>query len=119
MPNHLEDITFEMSSLEIVSNFITLLDDEQKYQEAAKLLDDFDFKFLLPQAKFHDKSDWVRRFPKFHKDPPIFENLMPGENDKQVVRKGEKKIALFTIHLIETYELNDQGKIVKISAAMA
>jgi hypothetical protein len=44
---------------------------------------------------------------------------MPGENDKQVFRKGKNKIALFTIHLIETFELKDIGKIVKISAAMA
>jgi hypothetical protein len=59
MPNHLEDMTFEISSLAIVSNFITLLDEEQKYQDAANLLDDFDFKFVSPQAKFHDKSDWL------------------------------------------------------------
>jgi hypothetical protein len=106
------------SSVEIVSHFNTLVDGEQNYLDAADLLDDEDFEFLSPKANFRGKNDWLQRFPKFHKDAPIFEDPMPGKHVKQVTRKGKKKISFLTIHLMETYELNDQGKIVNISAAM-
>jgi hypothetical protein len=106
------------SSLEIVSNFLTLLDGQKKYEEAGAFLVD-DFQFLTPKDKFHSKSDWLQNFPKSHKDAPTFEDPMPGGNNKQVLQKGKKKVALMTFHMMETYELNDDGKIVKITAAKA
>jgi hypothetical protein len=106
------------SSLEIVSNFIILLDEQKQYQAAANFLVD-DFQFITPRDSFCGKSDWMQGFPERHKDAPIFDDPIPGANGKQVLRKGKKKIALMTFHLVETYELNDEGKIVKISAARA
>jgi hypothetical protein len=106
-------------SLEIVTNFLTLLDEEHKYEEAANFLDDDAFKFVSPKASFNTKADWLQRFPNFHKDPPTFDSPEPGAHDKQVTRKGKRKISLFTVNLLETYELNDEGKIVRISASKA
>jgi hypothetical protein len=106
-----------MPSLEIVSDFLTLLE-QNKYEEAANFVVD-DFEFVSPKSSFHSKSEWVQGFPKIHKDGPIFEDPIPGANDKQVLRKGKKKVALMTFNMMETFELNDEGKIVKISAAKA
>jgi hypothetical protein len=106
------------SSLEIVSNFLTLLDEQKNYEEAAEFLVD-DFQFLTPKDKFNSKNDWLQNFPKSHKDAPTFEDPIPGGNDKQVLRKGKKKVALMTFNMLETYELNDEGKIIKMTAARA
>jgi hypothetical protein len=108
----------DVSSLEIVSKFTDLLDKNKSYEEAADFLDDGHFKFLSPKANFSDKRDWIKRFPNFHKNAPVFEDPLPGAHDKQVIRYGKKKLPLFTIDVTETYELNDESKIVKISAAL-
>jgi hypothetical protein len=106
------------SPLEIVREFTNLLDNEKKYDEAASFLDD-DFKFVSPKAKFDGKDDWLQRFPKFHKNAPSFEEVVQGTNENEVTRKGKKKIGMMNINMMETFEVNDHGKIVKISAAMA
>jgi hypothetical protein len=106
------------SPLEIVREFTNLLDNKKKYQEAASFLDD-DFKFISPKAKFDGKDDWLQRFPKFHKDAPTFEEVVQGTNENEVTRKGKKKIAMMNINMMETYNVNDDGKMVKISAAIA
>ena len=106
------------SSLQTVSNFVNLLDGQMQYQAASNLLVD-DFKFLTPRDSFHSRSDWLKGFPKVHKDAPIFEDPVPGSHDNQVLRNGKKKLGFLTINLVETYELNDDGKITQISAARA
>jgi hypothetical protein len=107
-----------VSSLQIVSKFIDSLNRNKSYQEEADFLDDDHFKFVSPKANFSGKQDWMKRFPNFHKNAPVFEDPVPGAHDKQVTRYGKKELPLFTLHLTETYELNDEGKIVKISAAL-
>jgi hypothetical protein len=101
------------SSLEIVSNFCKLLE-EQKYEEAAVFLVD-DFQFLTLKQKFDSKSDWLQNFPEAHKKAPTFEDPIPGGNDKQVLRKGNMQVGSISFDMTETYELNDEGKIIKIS----
>jgi hypothetical protein len=105
-------------ALEIVNEFLQVLDGEKKYEEASKYLVD-DFKFTSPKASFKSKEEWIEKFPAFHKNPPIFEAAQPGAHDKQVTRKGKKKISLITLSLVEKYELNEDGKIVSISAGRA
>ena len=107
-----------MSALEIVDDFLQLLDGEKKYDEASKFLAD-DFSFTSPKVSFKTKEEWIKGFPEFHKNPPIFEAAQPGAHDKQVTRKGKKKISLITLSLLEKYELNEDGKIVSISAGRA
>jgi hypothetical protein len=105
-------------SLKIVSNFLNVLDNQKKYNEASSFLDDNYFKFHSPKANLGDKNDWLQRFPEFHKDPPTFEEPVSGAHDNQVTRKGKNKLAMMTFWLVETYELNDKGKIVQISASI-
>jgi hypothetical protein len=107
-----------MSALEIVNEFLQVLDGEKKYDEASKFLVD-DFQFISPKVSFKNKEEWIKGFPEFHKNPPIFEAAQPGAHDKQATRKGKKKILLVTLSLIEKYELNEDGKIVSISAGRA
>jgi hypothetical protein len=104
-----------MKALEIVDEFLQILDGEKKYDEASEFLAD-DFTFTSPKVSFKNKEGWIKGFPEFHKNPPVFEAAKPGAHDKQVTRKGKKKISLITLNLIETYELNEDGKIVSISA---
>ena len=80
-----------VSSLQIVSKFIDLLDTNKSYQEAADFLDDDHFKFVSPKANFSEKQDWMKRFPNFHKNAPVFEDPVPGAHDKQVTRYGKIK----------------------------
>jgi hypothetical protein len=107
-----------MSALEIVNEFLQVLDGEKKYDEASEFLVD-DFKFTSPKVSFKNKEEWMKGFPEFHKDPPIFEAAQPGAHDKQVTRKGKKKIMMITLSLLEKYELDEDGKIVSISAGKA
>jgi hypothetical protein len=107
-----------MSALEIVDEFLQILDGEKKYDEASKFLAD-DFSFTSPKVSFKNKEEWIKGFPEFHKNPPIFEAAQAGVHDKQVTRKGKKKISLITLSLLEKYELNEDGKIVSISAGRA
>jgi hypothetical protein len=81
----------DSSSLDIVSNFIDLLDEKKNYEAAADFLVD-DFQFLTPKTSFKNKDDWLKRFPEAHKDQPIFEQPTAGSNEKQVLRKGKKKV---------------------------
>ena len=108
----------DFSSIDVVKQFTRHLDVDHDYEKAANLLDDELFEFRSPRESFGSKEDWKNRFPKFHKQAPQFDEVMPGAHDKQVIRNGTKKVALMTIKMSETYELNDEGKIVKISAAL-
>jgi predicted SnoaL-like aldol condensation-catalyzing enzyme len=106
------------SPVEIVREFTNLLDNEKNYQEAASFLDD-NFKFVSPMAKFDGKTDFLQRFPKFHKIAPSFDEVVVGKTEKEATRNGKKKIAMMTMKMKQTFEVNDAGKIVKISVAMA
>lgn len=58
----------------------------------------------------------MESFPSLQKKLPDFENPIPGTNGNQVLRKGKKKIGFVTVNVIETFELNDEGMIPKITA---
>jgi hypothetical protein len=111
-------VAAQESSLDVVSKFTTLLDQDKKYQEAADFLEKERFQFTSPKANFNGTKDWLHRFPKVHKNAPTFSELKPGAHANQVIRDGTKKVGFLTIHLRETYELNEDGKIVRISAAL-
>jgi hypothetical protein len=108
-----------MNPLDIVLKFILLLDKEKDYAAAASLLVDDDFEFITPKHSFHSKSDWLERFPGVHADSPVFENPILGAHDNQILRKGKKKVGFLTLSMVETYDINEEGKITRISAAKA
>jgi len=100
------------SSLDIANKFNGLLD-EGKFEEASTMLTD-DFEFSNPRDKF-DKAAWIKEFPALHKDPPKFEDFQPGSNDKELVGKGKKRIAMINFSVKETWIFTDDGKIKTIA----
>ena len=106
-------------NIDIVKHFLELLDDQKNYDEAAKLLED-DFSMTSPKENFKTKSDWRKRFPETHKSAPVFQepNAVEDANGNQVVtRKGCKKIGFVNVNLVETYQVNQNGKIQSITVA--
>lgn len=107
-----------LQALGIVSKFVVLLDKEKDYSAAASLLVD-DFEFITPRHCFHGKDDWLENFPLVHADSPIFEKPIPGAQGNEILRKGKKKMGFLTLSMVETYQLNEAGKIKSITAARA
>ncbi|KAL3932761.1 MAG: hypothetical protein SGBAC_010702 [Bacillariaceae sp.] len=103
-------------SVATVAKFNLLMDEASDFDAAASLLND-EFEFLTPKKNFHSKADWLEGFPDVHKDSPIFEAPILGANPQQVLRRGKKKLGPLTVSLVETYELNEDGKIEKISVS--
>jgi hypothetical protein len=108
-----------MNPLDIVLKFVLLLDKEKDYAAAASLLADDDFEFDTPKDCFHSKNDWLERFPGVHAGAPVFEPPILGAEDNQILRKGKKKLGFLTLSMVETYDVNEEGKITRISAAKA
>jgi hypothetical protein len=108
------------SSLQLVSEFCKLVDEEKNYREASSLLHQEEFKFSSPAQSFHGRDGWLKGFPNAHKNGPTFEEpKLVDSDDFQVTRKGLKKLAFFTIHIVETYKIDEAtGTISEINAAM-
>ncbi|CAJ1962276.1 unnamed protein product [Cylindrotheca closterium] len=106
-------------SVATVVKFNLLMDEGGDFDAAAALLNDDKFEFITPKKSFMTKSDWLQGFPDVHKESPIFEPPAPGSHPLQVLRAGKKKLGPLTISLVETYELDEDGKIEKISVARA
>ncbi|KAL3939722.1 MAG: hypothetical protein SGBAC_005614 [Bacillariaceae sp.] len=108
-----------MAPLAIVTKFLLLLDGQKDYNAAAMLLDDH-FEFVSPKKSFKSKADWIEGFPAFHKDPPIFDLPRLSEaHSHQVLRNGKKKFGPIKVSLVESYEVNQEGKIERLSVSRA
>jgi CTP synthase (UTP-ammonia lyase) len=79
-----------------------------------------DFKFVSPMAKFDGKTEFLQHFPKFHKTAPsLFDEVVVGKTEKEATQNGKKKIAMMTMKMKQTFEVNDASKIMQILVAMA
>ena len=107
-----------MNPLTTVSKFLLLLDGQKDYNAAALLLDD-KFEFITPKKSFKTKADWLEGFPALHKDQPIFEEPRPGAHSHQVLRNGKKKLGPINVSLVESYEVNEDGLIERLSVDRA
>jgi len=105
---------------DVVQNFVKLIGEtEQAYDEAATLLTD-DIEFRTPRASFFSKTEWLQDFPSFQQrnKTPTFEEPVPGDKPFQVTRRGKVKVAMMNIKLIETYDVNAEGKIERVSVGI-
>ena len=107
-----------MNPLATVTKFLLLLDAQKDYRAAALLLAD-DFEFITPKKSFKNKADWLEGFPAIHKDAPIFEEPRPGAHTHQVLRNGKKKFGIINVSLVESYEVNQEGLIERLSVVRA
>jgi hypothetical protein len=105
-----------MTALETARKFDALMA-EGKFAEAAEEYLTDDFVFSNPRFSFEGKEAWVKGFPAKHADAPTFEEFEGGENDKQVKRKGSKKVMMMTVKMVEIWDFTDDGRIKAIAGA--
>jgi CRISPR/Cas system CSM-associated protein Csm4 (group 5 of RAMP superfamily) len=108
-----------MIAIQETANHFENLVQSHKYEEASSLLAD-DFLFRSPMHNFQGKKDWLKKFPKAHKNIPIipfgdFEKSQNGSN--QIERRGKKKVAFVTVTVKQVIEVDEHGKIKSIIAS--
>ena len=105
---------------ETANEFDALIQHEQ-YEEASDLLAD-DFVFQTPAHNYRGKKDWLKKFPRAHKDMPTMsfgEYEASDNHTNQIERRGTKKIAFINITIRQVVEVDDEGKIKSIVASTA
>ena len=108
-------MTFEQPAVAIVADFANLLQ-EGNLDAASHFFDD---SFVVsspsePTPSSINKEEWLKMY-RANKKRPTYEAPEAGQHEKQVTRKGKMKAGpMMTVNLVQTFELNDDGKIVKI-----
>ena len=105
------------TNLETAKSFITRLDVEKQYTNAAELLA-VDFSFVSPKYNCKSRDQWIETFPEFHKNAPTFEEPVLQE-DGTVTRAGVVKFGFLNFSLLETFDFDDEGNIQSITAKRA
>ena len=110
--------SFTMGQEHVIHQFSSLVDEGKYQQAAADCLAD-DVYFSSPKFTYKSKSEWLNKFPTFHKkniggnnSGPTF-GALEAVSDKIFIRRGKAKLFGFNISVKETIEINEEGKIVR------
>jgi hypothetical protein len=101
--------------LDTVKKFAAL-ETSDKFEEAAELFAD-DLKFSSPRVNFDSKEAWLEGFPARKKAgfPEFGEPEVVGDQENQIKRKGKAKLGFISFSVVQVIEINDDGKIQKMT----
>lgn len=108
-----------MIATQETANHFESLVQNSKYEEASSLLAD-DILFRTPKHKIQGKKDWLKKFPKAHKDMKSIsfgEYEMSSNNPNQAERRAQAKIAFLKVNVKQVIEVDTDGKIKSIVAS--